>query len=122
MYLTGGQPARGSELGVIKFQNTNLTPHNFFILNGEGFYSTEYHKARASTNYSFHVVRYLPDSLMELTLLYIAYIRPFARMLSSHGKKNVPDLNYLFCSNSSPDKAGRVTSFRTSCKLSLRQD
>ena len=104
MYLTGGQPARGSELGVVKFQNTNLTLRNFYVLNGEGFYSTEYHKARASTNYSFYIVRYLPDRLTELVLLYIAYIRPFARMLYSHGKKNVPDLGYLFCSNSSPDK------------------
>src|SRR5579859_6079246 len=100
MYLTGGQPAQGSELRVIKFQNTNLTPRNFFILNREGFYSTEYHKVRASTNYSFYVVQYLPDRLMELTLLYITYIRPFARMLSSHRKKNVPDLGYLFTDTS----------------------
>jgi|SRR5579859_114365 len=81
-------------------QNTNLTLRRFFILNGEGFYSIEYHKARASMNYLFHVIRYLPDRLTELTLLYIVYIRPFAMMLSSHGKKNVPDVSYLFCSNS----------------------
>jgi len=55
-------------------------------------------------NYSFHIVRYLPDRLTELMLLYITYIRPFARMLYSQRKKNVPDLGYLFCSNSSLDK------------------
>ena len=40
----------------------------------------EYNKARASTNYSFHVVLYLPKSMTTLVTLYLIYIRPFAKM------------------------------------------
>ena len=43
--------------------------------------AVEYHKARASTNYSFHVIRYLPEPVAVLMTLYLIYIRPFAKML-----------------------------------------
>jgi hypothetical protein len=104
MYLTGGQPVRGSELGVVKFRNTRTTTRNFFATNGAGFYVTEYHKSRASTNHSFNVVRYLPERVTKVVLSYLVYIRPFARVLNTRGKTNPRDVGYLFCSNRSPDK------------------
>ena len=81
LYLTGGQPFRGRELGSTKFQNTQSCLRNLFVTHGEAFISTEYHKARTSTNYSFCVVRYLPESVATLVALYIIYVRPFAKML-----------------------------------------
>ena len=81
IYLTGGQPFRGRELGSTKFRNTESSLRNFFITDGEAFITTEYHKARASTNYSFYVIRYLPESVATLVMLYVVYIRPFAKML-----------------------------------------
>jgi hypothetical protein len=97
---------RGSELRVVKFQNTHMTRRNFFVPNGNGFYLTEYHtRAKASPNCSFYVARYLPERVTEVTSLYLMYIRPFAGMLYRHGKKNVRrDVGYLFCSDRSPDK------------------
>jgi hypothetical protein len=47
IYLTRGQPVRGSELGVIKFQTSNMTLHNFFVHDSNSFYAIEYHKARS---------------------------------------------------------------------------
>jgi hypothetical protein len=81
VYFTGGQPSRGLELGSIKYQNTESTSRNVAISNGEVFVASEYNKARASTNYSFHVVRYLPKPVAILVVLYLIYIRPFAKML-----------------------------------------
>jgi hypothetical protein len=87
-----------------------MMTRNFFIYNGHGLYTTEYHKARAWTNYSFYVVRYLPQRVTELALLYIAYIRPFACMLYSRRGETCNDAKYLFCSDKSLDKCwdGRV--------------
>lgn len=105
MYITGGQPARGPELGSIKFRNSTFSLRNFFIMSGRGCYYTEYHKSRASTNFSYFVVRYLPDTVTALTLLYIAYIRPFISMIynqTSSNKNVAEDGNYLFCNDESP--------------------
>lgn len=52
MLLTGGQPARGPELGSIKFRNSLYSTRNFYVVGGNGFYLTEYTKARSSSNYS----------------------------------------------------------------------
>jgi hypothetical protein len=74
-------PSRGLELGSTKFRNTESTQRNFTIHIGEGVISTQYHKARASTGYSFYVDRFLPKSVATLIVLYLIYIRPFAAML-----------------------------------------
>jgi len=106
MHLTGGQPARGPELGSIKFRNSAFSLRNFFVISGKAFYVTEYHKARASTQYSYFVVRYLPRCLAELLVIYIAYIRPFCNLLFNQisVRKNSSDGDYLFCSEDSNDK------------------
>ena len=106
MHLTGGQPARGSEIGSVKFRNSGSTLRNFFIIRGNAFFVIEYHKARAVTNHSYFVVRCLPPRVAELTVLYIAYIRPFSSLLYSQisFRQNSSDGDYLFCSDESPDK------------------
>jgi len=106
MYLTGGQPARGPELGSVKFRNSVLSTRNFFVIGGNVFYTTEYTKSRAANNYSYFVVRYLPPAVAQLALLYITYIRPFSNFLYNQiaFTKNSTDGDYLFCSEESPDK------------------
>jgi hypothetical protein len=47
----------------------------------EGCGMIEYNKSRACTNYSFHVVRYFPEPVNFLIILYLVYIRPFAKAL-----------------------------------------
>jgi hypothetical protein len=81
VYFTGAGPSRGSELGCSKYKNTDSTLRNHVIQNGEGLIASEYNKARASTNYSFYVIRYLPKQVATLIALHLIYIRPFARML-----------------------------------------
>ena len=44
IYLTGGQPARGPELGSIKFRNSRLSDRNIFIYRGLVCYATKYIK------------------------------------------------------------------------------
>jgi hypothetical protein len=106
MYLTGGQPARGPELGSVKFRNSILSMRNLFFIGGKLFYTTEYTKSRAANNHSYFVVRYLPPEVAQLVLLYITYIRPFSNFLYNQiaFTKNSTDGDYLFCSEESPDK------------------
>lgn len=106
MYITGGMPARGTELGSIKFQNSTFSRRNFFTVWGHGCYCTEYHKARASTNLSYFVVRFLPAEVTMLLLYYITYIRPFANMVYREMlcKAEATVSDYLFCSDETPHK------------------
>ena len=103
MHLVDGQPARGPELGSVKFRNSTFFVRNFFVIGDNAFYSTEYHKARASTNFSYFFVRYFPPHLTQLAMLYIAYIHPFCNLLFNQiSFKN--DGDYLFCSEESNHK------------------
>src|SRR6266496_5254810 len=105
MFIMGGQSARGLELGSIKFRDSVLTRRNFFVIGGHGFYVTEYNKARACTNHSYFVVRYLPSEVTHLMLLYIAFIQPFCNLLHSQIslRKHKSDGDYLFCLEDSND-------------------
>ena len=51
------------------------------IHEGQGFTMVHYHKARGSTNYSFHIARFLPTSVTKLIVFYIVYIRPFVKLV-----------------------------------------
>jgi hypothetical protein len=106
MHLTGGQPARGTEIGSIKFRNGSTSRRNLFIHGGDLFYVTEYHKARSATNLSHIVARFLPECVAQLVVSFIAFIRPFSDMLFSHisSNQNSTDGNYLFCEKPQPEE------------------
>ena len=105
MYLTGGQPARGTELGSIKYCNTGLSSRNIFIYKGVVCYTTEYVKPRSTTGLSHYIVRFLPKDVGEMVLIYLAFIRPFTNFLYSQidGGRNVSDGSYLFSTDGKPE-------------------
>ena len=106
IYLTGGQPARGTELGSIKYCNTGLSSRNIFIYKGVVCYTTEYVKARSTTGFSHYVVRFLPKNVGEMVLIYLAFIRPFTNFLYNQidgNGKNISNSNYLFSTDGKPD-------------------
>ena len=106
MHHTGGQPARGMEIGSIKFRNSGTSTRNLFIHAGDLFYVTEYHKARSATNLSHVVARFLPESVAQLVVMFTAFIRPFANMIYNQisACQNQIDGDYLFCDESQPDQ------------------
>jgi len=70
IFLTGGQPPRGPEIGTIKFRNTVGSLRNFFVGRfGNGFYHISYNKCHAISNHGFHVARFLPREVTRLVLL-----------------------------------------------------
>jgi hypothetical protein len=104
-------PSRGLELGCnIKYRNTESISRNFVFHHGQSCTIVEYNKARERTNYSFYVVRYLPEQVSMLMFIYLVYIRPFAKMLYRNTLLFEPKRNAV-SDNKSPHsvskKAGR---------------
>ncbi|CZS75075.1 unnamed protein product [Fusarium graminearum] len=75
-HLSGGLPGRGTEIATIRYINTTLAVRNVFFRGGQIVIIISYNKARASNNYAFYIVRYLPRELSQSLLRYIAIIRP----------------------------------------------
>ncbi|KAH8656364.1 hypothetical protein BGZ61DRAFT_303252, partial [Ilyonectria robusta] len=65
-----------SEITSIRYINTKLAIRNVFFHGGQMIIIISYNKARASNNYAFYIVRYLPPSLSLSFLKYLAIIRP----------------------------------------------
>jgi len=104
-HISGGMPARGTELGSIKFRNSQRSCRNFYVVHGKAFFYTQYHKTRSMKLSSYHIVRYLPRRVGELAVLYLSYIRPFANLLyyQSIDEDNDTDSDFFFCSNGSDE-------------------
>jgi hypothetical protein len=75
-HLSGGLPGRGTEIATIRYINTTLAVRNVFFRGGQIIIIISYNKARASNNYAFYIVRYLPRELSQSLLRYLAIIRP----------------------------------------------
>ena len=80
-HLASGMPSRGTEINIVKWQNTPRVVRNIYISQGRVMLVFEYSKTRARTNHSFYVVRILPLSVSRLWFLYLTYIRPFVDCL-----------------------------------------
>ncbi|KAI3567779.1 hypothetical protein IWW34DRAFT_859673 [Fusarium oxysporum f. sp. albedinis] len=75
-HFSGGLPGRGTEVTTIRHINTTLAVRNVFFRGGQMMIIVSYNKARASNNYAFYIVRYLPKGLSRSLLKYLAIIRP----------------------------------------------
>ncbi|WKT54184.1 Helicase superfamily 1/2, ATP-binding domain [Fusarium oxysporum f. sp. vasinfectum] len=75
-HLSGGLPGRGTEIATVRYVNTTPAIRNVFFRGGQMIIIISYNKARASNNYAFYIVRYLPKQLSQSLLRYLAIIRP----------------------------------------------
>ena len=81
MHITGGQPARGPELGSIKVSNSIYSARNIYVINGRICFLTMYDKARKRRGNTEYIVRCLPDEVGQIVAQYLVRVRPFARAL-----------------------------------------
>jgi hypothetical protein len=81
MHITGGQPARGPELGSIKVSNSIYSARNIYIINRRVCFLTMYDKARKRRGNTEYIIRCLPDKVGQPLVQYLAFVRPFARAL-----------------------------------------
>lgn len=82
VHITGGQPARGTELTSLQFCNsTHGIRRSIFIENGLVSFVTFYHKGYSIQGSTKIVHRYLPREISELVVYYLWLVLPFAQRL-----------------------------------------
>lgn len=103
LHFSGGLPGRGTEVATIRYINTTLAIRNVFFRGGQMIIIISYNKARASNNYAFYIVRYLPKELSQSLLKYLAIIRPVLGFIAKRLKiPHWSESEFFF-----PDPSGR---------------
>lgn len=83
IHMTGGQPARATELISIRHSNTPEGRHrNLYIEHGLASIVTSYHKSQSISNSIKVIHRYLPRAISELVVYYLWLIQPFTETAS----------------------------------------
>jgi hypothetical protein len=78
MHMTGGQPARGTELLTLRWRNSAHSDiRSIFVDNGMLVFVTSYHKNYSTSSTTKIIHRYLPSEVGELLLYYLWLITPF---------------------------------------------
>ena len=105
-YLSGGQLPRVSELFSLECENGPVSAQGLYVYNAHVIYIIRHHKAKRSTNQEFYVAHYLPARASQVVCYYLAYIRPFVRMLQQEREENFSthSSTLLFCSVQTPDR------------------
>lgn len=82
IHMTGGQPARATELLLLRWQNSaHGDIRNIFIENGQMVFVTSYHKNYAQSSTTSIIQRYLPRELGELLVWHLWMVVPFLHAL-----------------------------------------
>jgi superfamily II DNA helicase RecQ len=83
IHITGGQPARGTEITILRYLNAQQNMRNVYIQDGRVIVVTRYHKAQVSTGQLRVIPRFLPTRVGQLLVAYLADILPFVQLLDS---------------------------------------
>jgi hypothetical protein len=82
VHVTGGQPARGTELLTLRWRNSDRCEmRNVFIEHGLVSFVTSYHKNYSTSSITKLVHRYLPPEVSELLVYYLWLVVPFVEQL-----------------------------------------
>jgi hypothetical protein len=82
MHVTGGQPARGTEVVTVQVENSrNGESRGIYIEDGLVVYVTAYHKNIESMGKAKYIHRYLPQEVGELVVYYLWLVQPFWKRL-----------------------------------------
>ena len=82
VHVTGGQPARGSEILSLRFKNGCLQDRNVFVVDGVVMTVTRYNKTQSQWDAPKVVPRFQPWRVGQLLALYLIYVQPFTERLS----------------------------------------
>lgn len=101
MYLTGGQPPRGSELFSTLWKNTEGRTRNIFAHSGSTLNVGLLNKTSFATTQDKLIPRAYPASLSLIIANYLTLIRPLEHIMAINSPKVDPDmaamaLNHLF--------------------------
>ncbi|KAK3617521.1 hypothetical protein LTR22_026710 [Elasticomyces elasticus] len=81
VHVTGGQPARGSEITTIRFRIGFLQDRNVFVIQGQMVVVTRYHKSQSQLDKPKVIPRFLPGRVGQLLAIYLTYVQPLQQYL-----------------------------------------
>ena len=82
VHITGGQPARGTELLTLRWRNSDRCEmRNVFIEHGLVSFVTSYHKNYSVSSTTKLIHRYLPPEIGELLVYYVWLVVPLVEQL-----------------------------------------
>ncbi|KAI7371326.1 hypothetical protein KC328_g17564, partial [Hortaea werneckii] len=82
VHVTGGQPARGTEITSLRFRNGFMQDRNVFVMHGQLVVVTRYHKSQSQFDRPKVIPRFLPWRVGQLLAVYLAYVQPFQEFLA----------------------------------------
>ena len=77
IHITGGAPARGTEIGCLRYRDALTVNRNLYVAKGEVVFITQYHKGLIMSDKMKVIPRFLPSAVGALLALYLSYVRPF---------------------------------------------
>jgi superfamily II DNA helicase RecQ len=106
MHMTGGQPARGTELVTTTYANPpNGESRGIFVEDGLMVYVTLYHKGAGQSGKAKVIHRYLPREVGELLFYYMWMVLPFWHRLERACGRDVKSEPSLFIWEPIPEQA-----------------
>ncbi|KAG6151506.1 hypothetical protein E4U51_000671 [Claviceps purpurea] len=81
VHVTGGQPARGTEILSLRLKNGCVRPRNIFLLDGYVMTVTFYNKTDSQWDSPKIIPRFLPWRVGQLLASYLVYIQPLAALM-----------------------------------------
>jgi superfamily II DNA/RNA helicase len=122
MHISGGPPARGSEILSIRHVNAPQNMRNIFILDGQVIFVTAYHKSQALTGKHKVITRFLPATLGKMLVAFLSEVLPFVRLLEK-GVTAVGMRSFLWADKGGLWGTSRITDVlarETSLRLGMR--
>jgi hypothetical protein len=108
MHLTGGQPARGTEMTTLRFKNGYLQDRNIFVMHGQMIFVTRYHKSQSQMDKPKVIPRFLPWRVGQVLAVYLAYLQPVQEYLSVQVKGSGWS-DYIWANEQGPWETDRLT-------------
>ena len=81
VHLSGGAPARGTEVVSIRHENGRTEPRGIFIESGMVVLVTAYHKGYSHSKKAKVIHRFVPAEVGHLIVLYLWLVEPFVRKM-----------------------------------------
>lgn len=112
-HMGGGAPARGDELGGLRWVNGINRDRGVFIIDGEMVTVTQYHKSLAHFDSPKVIPRFMPARVAQLMAMYFVYIRPLtdrweAEQWALYGKIKPPS-DFIWHDENGPWDGTRIS-------------
>jgi superfamily II DNA/RNA helicase len=96
VHITGGQPARGTEITAVRFRNAQAQDRNIYVIAGQVMVLTRYHKSQSQSGKPKIIPRFLPARVGQLLSIYLVYVEPFREKLEMRTLKYRHRTDYLW--------------------------